>query len=112
MPMLTTYRYTVLDEPLAGSGFTFTTAYGINSSGQIVGSYRDVSGATHGYLYSGGTYTTLDVPAATVTEARAINDLGQIVGTYTDAGGTHNFLYSGGSYATLADLPGAPTGIN
>ena len=73
--MLTTYRYTALDDPLAVSGFSFTTAYGINSSGQIVGSYRDVvSGATHGFLYSGGTYTTLDVPSATLTEARAIND--------------------------------------
>jgi probable HAF family extracellular repeat protein len=113
--MPTTYRYTALNDPSAANrGFPAagTTANGINAAGQIVGSYQDVSGTTHGFLYSGGTYTTLDAPAATATVPSAINGLGQIVGTYTDASGTHNFLYSGGSYTVLADLPGRPTGIN
>src|SRR3954467_388616 len=108
--MPTTYRYPALDDPLARIGGT--TAYGINAAGQVVGSYQDASGTTHGFLYSGGTYTTLDAPSARTTAARAINGLGQIVGTYTDASGTYNFLYSGGSYTVLADLPGPPIGIN
>jgi uncharacterized membrane protein len=72
------YTYTTLDDPLASAGNT--QAYGINSTGQISGSYSNASGA-HGFLYSGGTYTTLDDPLATNgTSAQGINDMGQIVG--------------------------------
>src|SRR3954462_7359319 len=106
--MPVTYRYTALNDPLAANSrfdSAGTTANGINASGQIVGSYQDASGTTHGFLYSGGAYATLDAPSATATVPRAINGWGQIVGTYTDASGTHNFLFSGGSFTTLADLP-------
>jgi probable HAF family extracellular repeat protein len=51
--------YTTLDDPLATNG---TFAWGINASGQIVGSYGDASIFYHGFLYSGGSYTTLDGP--------------------------------------------------
>src|SRR5262249_35264435 len=58
----------------------------------------------HSFLYSGGTYTTIDVPVAnSFTFARGINDNGQIVGYYSDDIGTHGFLLSGGSYTTLDD---------
>jgi hypothetical protein len=47
--------------------YTYTTieggAAGINNSGDIVGSYTDNSGI-HGYLYSHGVYTTIDVPGS------------------------------------------------
>jgi uncharacterized membrane protein len=55
------YTYTTLDDP---SATNFTQAFGINSAGQIVGSYGNASG-THGFLLSGGTYTTIDDPLAT-----------------------------------------------
>ena len=59
----------------------------INDLGQIVGYYDDASGH-HGFLYSGGIYTTIDDPLATGgTVATSINDLGQIVGYYDDASG-------------------------
>lgn len=66
-------------------------------------------GSTHGFLLSGGTYTTIDDPSATNgTFAEAINDRGQIVGFYQDrARSTHGFLLSGGVYTTLDDLSGA-----
>jgi probable HAF family extracellular repeat protein len=35
----------------------------INNSGQIVGNYTDTHGTFHGFLYSNGTYTTLDDPS-------------------------------------------------
>ena len=71
--------------------------------GQIVGAYQD-GGGFHGFLLSGGSYTTLDDSLATGgTTASGINDAGQIVGTYTDASGTHGFLLSNGSYTTLDD---------
>jgi len=64
---------------------------------QIVGDYS-TAGGIHGFLESGGAYTTLDDPAATNgTYAYGISDMGQIVGYYLDASnGAHAFLYSGG----------------
>ena len=47
---------------------------------------RSPSGTEHGFLYSDGTYTTLDDPASTKnTNAGGINNLGQIVGYYWDS---------------------------
>jgi probable HAF family extracellular repeat protein len=65
--MPTTYRYTTLNNPLAANGGAALRALGINDSGQIVGWYQDTSirATAHGFLYSGGTYTTLDPPSAT-----------------------------------------------
>jgi hypothetical protein len=54
--------YTTFDDP---SG-TDTSALAINDAGQIVGDYRDATGV-HGFLKSGGTYTTIDDPSAGVT---------------------------------------------
>jgi hypothetical protein len=48
----------------------------------------------HGFLYSGGSYTSIDVPGATGkggTQAFGINDAGQIVGTYSDSSGSHGW---------------------
>jgi probable HAF family extracellular repeat protein len=74
---MTIYWYTALDDPMGN----FTEANGINDNGQIVGYYQDSSGG--GFLYSGGSYTTLTDPLApNATYARGINDAGQIVGFY------------------------------
>jgi uncharacterized membrane protein len=93
------------DDPLA----TFSTrASGINGMDQIVGGYTDANSKNHGFLLSGGTYTTLDDPLASAggTGAIGINASGQIVGEYGNATGNHGFLLSGGIYTTL-DAPGA-----
>jgi probable HAF family extracellular repeat protein len=104
--------YTTLDDPQsifdpACGGLNCpgnTQAYGINNAGQIVGQYTDSNRLRHGFLYSGGSYTTLDDPLATNgTFARGINNAGQIVGQYIDGRGEHGFLYSGGVYTTLDD---------
>jgi probable HAF family extracellular repeat protein len=78
--------YSTLDDPLATDG---TDAFGINAAGQIVGQYQSASG-THGFLYSGGTYTTLDDPSAIngTTKAFGINNMGQVVGWYRDNAGS------------------------
>jgi probable HAF family extracellular repeat protein len=84
---MATYIFIALDDPLGGtqSSGQGTRAQGINDQGQIVGFYVDSSGATHGFLYSGGAYTTLDDPLGTGgTFAQGINDQGQIVGSYID----------------------------
>ena len=56
------YTYTTLDD--SSQGATTTDAWGINNSGQIVGYYQNATGV-HGFLYSGGTYTTLNDPLGT-----------------------------------------------
>src|SRR5205823_307133 len=66
--------------------------------------YTDGSQHNHGFLYSGGIYTTLDVPMAVTTAAWGINNAGQIVGAYVTGPVDHSFLYSGGTY-TIIDHP-------
>jgi probable HAF family extracellular repeat protein len=96
--------FTQIDVPFSGA--TGTGAFGINNSGQIVGYWRDAS-TDHGFLLSGGTYTTIDYPGAVFTYANAINNLGDVVGFYGDAGGVyHGFLLSKGIYTPL-DAPGS-----
>jgi probable HAF family extracellular repeat protein len=78
-----------IDDPLGIS----TKAEGINSAGQVVGTFQDGVGHSHGFLYNGGTYTTLDNPLGTDTHLHGINDAGQIVGNYQDASGnSHGFV--------------------
>src|SRR5512133_3211041 len=63
------YTYTTIDGPLVTTGLVG----GINDNGQIVGSYTNNSGG-HGFLLSGGTYTTLDDPLGVgSTSAQGIN---------------------------------------
>jgi hypothetical protein len=64
---------------IVGSYSDATSAAGINAAGQIVGSYTDATGI-HGFLDSGGTFTTIDGPFASLTRASGINDSGEIVG--------------------------------
>ena len=61
-----------------------TSARGINSRGDIVGFYV-AGGQPHGFLHSGGQFTSLDFPVAGVraTIANGINARGEIVGQYT-----------------------------
>ena len=55
-----------------------------------------------GYLYSGGTFTTIADPLATgFTIAYGINDSSQIAGTFSNGSGLHGFLYDSGTYTTL-----------
>jgi probable HAF family extracellular repeat protein len=76
----TTKTFTTLSGPAGASDIQ---AFGINSSGAIVGDYRDSSNNTHGFLYSSGTYTTIDGPGAQFgTFLTGINDSGQIALTY------------------------------
>ena len=99
---MTTYTFSPIDDGTNGTGAT-----GINDAGQIVGFYEDSSGAQHGFLYSGGTYTPLNAPSGTKgTQAVGINDSGQIVGAYADSSGAvHGFLYNSSTftYTTLND---------
>jgi uncharacterized membrane protein len=102
---MTVYTYTTTDDPSAVTGTT--EAEGINDAGQIVGDYQDAAGP-HGYIFSGGIFTTLDDPFGVKgTIATGINDTGQIVGFYIDAGGLrHGFIDNGGTYTNI-EYPGS-----
>src|SRR5262245_2829480 len=86
--------FITLDAPSASG----TLAFGLDNAGQIVGSYNDITG-THGFIYSGGTFTQLDYPPASSTIAHDINSTGQIVAYESDVTGQHGFLYGSGAQA-------------
>ena len=104
----------------------FTAAFGVNNSGEVVGTFQNgpqlPNGGSNrqGFLYSGGAFTILNVPAATEgTIAIGINNFGQVVGDYPvqlASGSTEleGFLYSGGTYRTfpLPCADGEVRGIN
>ncbi|MGI8741112.1 MAG: hypothetical protein ACR2NN_00800 [Bryobacteraceae bacterium] len=47
------------------------------------------AGVTHGFLLSGGQYTTIDFPGTNGTELYGINPQGDMTGVYTLAGARH-----------------------
>lgn len=68
-----------------GAGEAGTTPSRIADGGEIVGTFGDINGVTHGFaLGTGGTYTQIDVPGAAGTSAASVNANGDIVGSYAD----------------------------
>jgi uncharacterized membrane protein len=90
-------------------GAATTVAMGINASGEVVGSYTDVAGKVHGYVLSGGVFTTIDVPGAAGAEARGIGPGGDIVGDYWMTGepavNFHGFLLRRNGELVNVDYP-------
>ena len=85
-----------------------TTCFGINNSGQVVGSYSTAVFG-NGFVYDAGVYTDVIIPTATAgTTGYGINNVGQVVGSYADNAGQHGFLYnvSSGVWQQF-DVPGA-----
>src|ERR1700722_12860003 len=86
------------------SAFTFpkstggTMAFGMNNKDQIVGSYVDAKGASHGFVLThplnNAKWVSIDEPDGIgTTVINGVNDLGQLVGFYVDkAGNTDGFL--------------------
>lgn len=85
-------------------GATSTAPETINNIGQVVGSYVDSGGVTHGFLLSAGVFTTVDFPGAIGTVAAGINNNGQIVGYYLDSNKlAHGFLQNNGIFTPIND---------
>ena len=94
-----TVTFTTIDVPGAG----YTIIWGVNTAGDMVGSYgQDTSQDAHGFLYSGGTFTYFDYPSQSVTVPTGINDSNLIVG-YAGKNPVVGFLYDGSSFQTLVD---------
>ncbi|MGO9520418.1 MAG: hypothetical protein ACLPND_25555, partial [Candidatus Korobacteraceae bacterium] len=97
------YSFVNIDYP--GAYLTSPTA--VNDSGSVVGYYLDSQyGNYHGFLYSGGVYTTIDDPEGT-TFPEGINNSGVISGLYECCQTqNHGFTYENGVFTTV-DYPGA-----
>jgi hypothetical protein len=105
VPLAPAQTYTILNAPLGALG---TSAWGV-SGNNVVGNFYDSANATHGFLYNGSSYTTLDDPLAggtyPYTYAYGV-DGNTVVGTYSASSGNHGFLYNSGTYTTF-NVPGA-----
>jgi hypothetical protein len=79
---------------------TGTFPFGVNTSEAVVGSYVNTSGATSGFLYTDGKYTTLDYPGShNFTRAGGINDFNEVVGYFLGSDNSyHGYTYVGGAY--------------
>ena len=93
--------YQVTD--LGTLGGTTSTGYGLNDSGQVVGSATTAGNvATHAFLYSQGIVTDLGTLGGTTSVAYAISSSGQVVGYASVSGGAnHAATWTG---ATATDL--------
>src|SRR5215472_19210427 len=93
-----TFNFSSIDVPCSSAppsscpnGLARRTALGgINPAGDYVGNYTDGVGKQHGFVFSGGQFTTIDVPGSLIgvpgnlpTVARGINPAGDIVGSFT-----------------------------
>jgi hypothetical protein len=94
-------KFSTIDYPNA----QFTVAFGIGASGEIVGIWGDSTGAVHGFLLKGETFTLFDVPGATGSLPTMIS-AGRLVGGYFSSTGTHGFSLARGVLQTI-DCPGS-----
>ncbi|NOU44490.1 MAG: hypothetical protein HOO87_13235, partial [Methyloglobulus sp.] len=101
--MGTSYTYKIIDPP-AGSIDILPNR--MNNNGQVVGTYIDSTNKWHGFVYSNGVFTSIDVPDAGYTNVKDINNNGQLIGEYSNStyGHTHGFLNKNGVFTTI-DLP-------
>src|SRR5262249_54112780 len=91
-------------------GYTFSTATGVNASGQAVGyDFTSTLSSARAYLYQNGSLTDLGSLGGNYAYAQGINDLGQVAGDSPPPGDalSHAFRYDAG---TLTDL--TPSGGN
>ena len=100
-PLSAAFTYTTIDHPLAGPGGTVPQDV---EGSLIVGTFLDAAAVSHGFIYDGRTWTTLDAPAAAAprgTGAYGVSN-GTVSGTFVDASGqTFGFLYDGTSWTAL-----------
>ena len=104
---------TPIDAPLAGTGLLQgTVVVGIDSAGDVAGTYIDTNGMSHGFILpSGGAITAIDAACATGayqgTVLRAIDAGGDTTGTYTCSGVTHGFVrsFNGATFTSFDALP-------
>src|SRR5207248_9951570 len=71
------YRFTTIDVPDS----TLTNANG-NSPHEVVGSFDDADGHTHGFVLTRDGFTQVDVPGAWFTTVNGLNAAGGVTERY------------------------------
>jgi N-acetylneuraminic acid mutarotase len=123
--------FTTIDVTGAGTGaMQGTVALGIDTAGDVTGTYLDANRVAHGFVRAAnGTITTFDAPGAGAaplpsrinnpvgspyfqgTVPTGINSSGGIAGLYIDANWDyHGFVRAANGAITEFDVPGALTG--
>ncbi|MGA2943230.1 MAG: hypothetical protein ABSE50_14450 [Xanthobacteraceae bacterium] len=99
--------------PFNPPGSSNTESVGITDTGEIFGTYIDEYNRQHGFIYTNGTFTTIDAVLATDgTLIDGVNDAGVIWGTYvTDLIGlqpetVESYIDQNGTF-TNVNVPGA-----
>jgi len=117
-PQFTVHGFLLRDEvfsPVDFPGAASTMASGINERGEIVGFYCPNSNfcgtplppTAHGFVLSGGVFTSFDPPGSIFTNGGRINSEGRIAGYYQSADGqTHVFLRTQDDNFMTFDPPG------
>jgi hypothetical protein len=105
--------FTTFDAPGAAPGAeSGTSPSGINTGGEITGTYLDVSSVLHCFLRSSeGTFTTFDAPGAVnQISGTAINTAGTVAGLSKDASKVYQgFLRASDGTFTTFDFPTGST---
>lgn len=104
------YTFQPIDAP-ADVGF-YTSAYGINNAGVVVGNFVTFDWELDGFVFDRSGFQDVVVPDAAADDRGAlidVNDLGQAVGTFADGDGVlHSYMRSAdGEITALPDVPGA-----
>jgi hypothetical protein len=109
---IATGRFSRVVEPGApgGKAGPSLTAAAINNLGDVAGFYTTSGGVTDGFLKtSGGQFTTLAFPGASMTQVFGVNDSDRVVGSYTVGTGSsammHGFTWKPGHGFTTVDDP-------
>lgn len=105
--------YTITD--LGTLGGTFSYAYGINNSGQVVGTAAVPGDAIRSFLWQNGSMQSLGTLGGDNSIAYDINNHGQVVGVSSISGGGtlgHAFLWQNGSMQNLGVLGGDYSGAS
>lgn len=99
-------RYEVVD--LGTLGGSYSVAYGINDSGQVVGESETAAGQLHAFVWDEGVgMVDLGTLGGSASSAYAINNAGRVVGSARTANGElHAFLWRDGEMIDLGLLPG------
>jgi probable HAF family extracellular repeat protein len=98
-----------LEDLAMPSDMNWSSAYGINNSGTVVGDGRLANGTFRGVVWnSDGTVTTLDTLGGSSSQATGVNDSGEVVGFASLATGyQHAFSETGGTMNDLGSLGGS-----
>ncbi len=83
----------------------WTSAWGINNSGEVTVQWGDQNGFFWASLYNGSTFTSLTAPGGYNTGVHSINTAGDIMFVWGDPyGNNHAALLNAGSYFVF-DMP-------